>query len=125
MHFDQRTQNALQEVGGLTTDQLRAVANAVVEATQDDAERLEEFFTNVDTIYSDMEQAHSASEFPEHEVRYLDLYTHADEIRGYLRFDTWGVPVEGGRVLTENRIELTLGSPTNDRVQFASTRDSF
>lgn len=125
MHFDQRTQNALRETGGLSSDQIEAVANAVVEATQKDTERLETFFADIETVYSDMDQAHTASEFPEHRIQYIDLYTHADEIRGYLRFDTWGVAVEGGRILTEDRIELTLGSSINDRVQFARERDQF
>lgn len=125
MHFDQRTQDALREAGGLSTEQIAAVADAIVEATRADADRLEAFFDGVETVYSDMEQAHSASEFPEHEIEYLDLYTHADEIRGYLRFDTWGVPVEGGRILSENCVELTLGTPTDARVRFALDRDAF
>lgn len=79
----------------------------------------------METVYSDMDQAHTASKFPEHQIQYVDLYTHADEIRGYLRFDTWGVAVEGGRILTENRVELTLGSSINDRVQFAREREKF
>ncbi|KZN23370.1 hypothetical protein A4G99_15265 [Haladaptatus sp. R4] len=123
MHFDQRTQDALRETGGLSTSEIAAVADTIVETTREDADRLEAFFDGVDTIYSDMEQAHSAREFPEHEIRYLDLYTHADAIRGYLRFGTWGVPVEGGRILTENCVELTLGKPTNARVRFALDRD--
>ena len=70
-----------------------------------------------------MDQAHSASDFPEHDVAYLDLFTHADDIRGYLRFSTWGVPVEGGRVLTEEVIELSLGPTVRGRVRFAADRD--
>lgn len=123
MHFDQRAQRALGEVG-LSTDEIRAASEAVVEATEQDAERLEAFFADLDTVYSDMERAHSASEFPEHTVEYLDLFTHADDIRGYLRFERWGVPVEGGRVLTEEVVELSLGPTVNGRVRFAADRET-
>ena len=123
MHFDQRTQRALVDVG-LSTEEVSAASEAVVEATSDAADDLESFFDGLDTVYSDMDQAHSASEFPEHGVAYLDLFTHADDIRGYLRFTTWGVPVEGGRVLTENVVELSLGPTVHDRVRFAADRDA-
>ena len=123
MHFDQRTQRALSEAG-LSTDEIRAVSDAVVAATERDADRLEEFFAGLDTAYSDMDQAHSASEFPEHTVEYLDLFTHADDIRGYLRFDTWGVPVEGGRVLSAEVVELSLGPTVDGRVRFAADREA-
>lgn len=123
MHFDQRTQRALADAG-LSTDEVRAASEAVVVATNDAADELETFFDGLDTVYSDMDQAHSASEFPEHGVEYLDLFTHADDIRGYLRFGTWGVPVEGGRVLTEDVVELSLGPTIHDRVRFAADRDA-
>ncbi|EMA51041.1 MULTISPECIES: DUF7532 family protein [Halococcus] len=123
MHFDQRTQRALADAG-LSTDEVRAASEAVVAATNDAADELETFFDGLDTVYSDMDQAHSASEFPEHGVEYLDLFTHADDIRGYLRFGTWGVPVEGGRVLTEDVVELSLGPTIHDRVRFAADRDA-
>jgi hypothetical protein len=123
MHFDQRTQRALADVG-LSTEEVSAASEAVVEATSDAADDLESFFDGLDTVYSDMDQAHSASEFPEHNVAYLDLFTHADDIRGYLRFATWGVPVEGGRVLTEEVVELSLGPTVHDRVRFAADRDA-
>lgn len=123
MHFDQRTQRALSEAG-LSADEIRAISDAVVEATQQDADQLEAFFAGVDTAYSDMDQAHSASEFPEHGVEYLDLFTHADDIRGYLRFSTWGTPVEDGRVLTDEVVELTLGSTVNSRIRFAESREA-
>ena len=71
-----------------------------------------------------MDRAHSASEFPEHTVEYLDLFTHADDIRGYLRFDTWGVPVEGGRVLSDEVVELSLGPTVDGRVRFAGSREA-
>ncbi|WP_415379882.1 hypothetical protein [Halosimplex sp. TS25] len=123
MHFDQRTQAALRDAG-LSTDEIREVSEAVVEATREDADALESFFTGLDVVYSDMDQAHSSAEFPEHAVEYLDLFTHADDIRGYLRFDSWGVPVEGGRVLSDDVVELTLGSTVDGRVRFAADRDA-
>jgi hypothetical protein len=123
MHFDQRTQRALSEAG-LSTDEIAAASDTVVEATERDANRLENFFTDLDTAYSDMDQAHSASEFPEHTVDYLDLFTHADDIRGYLRFDTWGAPVEGGRVLSGDVVELSLGPTVDGRVRFAASREA-
>ena len=123
MHFDQRTQRALSEAG-LSTDEIAAISDSVVEATERDADRLEGFFSDLDTAYSDMDQAHSASEFPEHAIEYLDLFTHADDIRGYLRFDTWGAPVEGGRVLSDEVVELSLGSTVDGRVRFAADREA-
>jgi hypothetical protein len=123
MHFDQRTQRALAEAG-LSTDEIQAVSDAVVEATEADAAQLEEFFSGLDTVYSDMDQAHNASEFPEHGVEYLDLFTHAEDIRGYLRFSTWGAPVEGGRVLTDEVVELSLGPTVHGRIRFAESREA-
>lgn len=122
MHFDQRTQRALREFG-LSTDEIREVSAAVVEATEGEAAALEAFFGDGGTFYSDMEQAHGAAEFPEHRVEYLDLYTHAADLRGYLRFDTWGAYVEDGRVLSEEVVELTFGPTVHDRVRFATGRD--
>ena len=121
MHFDQRTQRALGEY--LSAEEIRAVSEAVVEATQRDADRLEAFFTDLDSVYSDMDRAHSSSDRPEHTVSYLDLYTHAADIRGYLRFDSWGVAVQGGRLLDEDLVELTLGPTVNGRVRFAVDRE--
>lgn len=43
MHFDQRTQRALRDAG-LTTDEIREVSEAVVEATREEADALEAFF---------------------------------------------------------------------------------
>jgi len=123
MHFDQRTQAALREAG-LSTDEIRAASERVVAATDEAAADLEAFFADRETVYSDMDLAHSATEFPEHAVGYLDLFTHADDIRGYLRFDSWGVPVEGGRVLSDDVVELTLGPTVDDRVRFAAARDA-
>jgi hypothetical protein len=123
MHFDQRTQHALREIG-LSTDEIEAASETVVEATREDAARLETFFEGRETIYSDMDRAHSSTDYPEHAVEFLDLYTHAADIRGYLRFDSWGVPIEGGRVLDEDLVELTLGPTVDGRVRFAPDRDS-
>jgi hypothetical protein len=123
MHFDQRTQRALRDVG-LETDDLRAASAAVVEAVAEDAAALEAFFDEHDTVYSDMDMAHSSSEYPEHDVDYADLTTHADEMRGWLRFETWGVYVEDGRILDDRYVELTLGPTIDDRVRFAADRET-
>jgi hypothetical protein len=122
MHFDQREQAALRDVG-LSTDNLEAVSDAVAAAAERDADRLREFFDR-ETVYSDMDRAHSRSEIQEHAVEFLDLFTHSEDIRGYLRFDSWGVWVAGGRILqTENGepvvVELTLGPTVHGRVRFA------
>ncbi|WP_049921924.1 DUF7532 family protein [Halopiger djelfimassiliensis] len=123
MHFDQRTQQALRDVG-LETDDLRAASEAVVDAVEADATALEEFFDDHDAVYSDMEMAHSSADYPEHAVDYLDITTHADEMRGWLRFETWGVYVEDGRVLPDGSVELTLGPTINARVRFAPDRET-
>jgi hypothetical protein len=119
MHFDPRTQEALRAVG-LDTDQLRAASDLVSEAVLEDAATLEAFFADRDTVYSDMDMAHSAGDTAEHDVEHLDLYTHGADLRGYLRFDTWGVYVEGGRPLSEETVELSLGPTVHDRVRFAT-----
>jgi len=118
MHFDPRTQQALRAVG-LDSDEIRAASERVVEAVAADADQLAEFFETTDTVYSDMDTAHSASEIQTHTVDFLDCYTHAADLRGYLRFDSWGVPIEGGRVLNEDVVELSLGDTVNSRVRFA------
>jgi hypothetical protein len=118
MHFDPRTQQALREVG-LDTDDLQEASEHVVEAVAADADRLEAFFADTETIYSDMDTAHSAREIQTHTVDFIDLYTHAADLRGYLRFDSWGVPIEGGRVLSDEVVELSLGDTINGRVRFA------
>lgn len=123
MHFTQREQRALAEVG-LSTAEIAAASETVVAATEDAATDLESFFADRETVYSDMEMAHSASDVQEHSVDYLDLFTHADDIRGYLRFDSWGVPVEGGRVLGDDVVELTLGPTVDERVRFAGDDDA-
>ncbi|WP_332897908.1 DUF7532 family protein [Haladaptatus sp. CMSO5] len=123
MHFDQRTQAALRDAG-LSLDDLKAVSRNIVETTQADADRLRAFFEEHDTVYSDMDLAHSRDDFPEHTVSYCDLFTHGADIRGYLRFDSWGVPVEGGRILGDDVVELNLGATVHDRVRFATSRDA-
>jgi hypothetical protein len=122
MHFDQRTQAALRDAG-LATEEIREASDAVAAAVERDAETLRAFFGGGETVYSDMEMAHSASEIQEHEVEFLDLFTHGSDLRGYLRFDSWGVPVEGGRVLSDERVELSLGPTVNARVRFARDPD--
>ncbi|WP_324663485.1 DUF7532 family protein [Haloarcula sediminis] len=123
MHFTQREQAALRDAG-LAQDDIEAASEAVVEATEEAATDLEAFFAGKETVYSDMDIAHSSSEIQEHTLDYVDLYTHADDIRGYVRFDSWGVPVEGGRVLTDGKVELTLGPTVDGRVRFAADRDA-
>ncbi|WP_262175179.1 DUF7532 family protein [Haloarcula laminariae] len=123
MHFTQREQAALRDAG-LAQDAIEAASDAVVEATKEAADDLEAFFAGRETVYSDMDIAHSSSEIQEHTLDYVDLYTHADDIRGYVRFDSWGVPVEGGRVLTDAKVELTLGPTVDGRVRFAADRDA-
>lgn len=122
MHFDQRTQRALREVG-LGTKELRTASEAVVEAVADDAQALTAFFDAHDVVYSDMDLAHSTADYPEHEVEYADITTHAEEMRGWLRFATWGVAIEDGRVLGDDHVELTLGPTINGRVRFSPDRE--
>lgn len=124
MHFDPRTQAALREVG-LSTDEIRAASAHVVDATRETAADIEEFFAGDSRFVSDMDKAHSDETYPEHTLEYVDLYTHAADLRGYVRFESWGVPVEGGRVLEADRVvELTLGSTVNERVRFAREREA-
>jgi hypothetical protein len=123
MHFTQREQQALRDAG-VEQATIEAASDAVVEATVDAAGELEAFFDGRETVYSDMDIAHSSSEIQEHTVEYCDLFTHADDIRGYLRFDTWGVPVEGGRILSEEKVELSLGPTVHGRVRFAADEDA-
>jgi hypothetical protein len=123
MHFDQRTQTALREFG-LSTAEIAEISESVVEATAAEADAIESFLSGVETVYSDMDLAHSSAEFPEHELAGVDLYTHAADLRGYIRFDGWGAYVEDGRVLSESVVELTLGPEVHDRVRFAADRNA-
>ncbi|MES3516594.1 MAG: hypothetical protein PPP58_02905 [Natronomonas sp.] len=122
MHFDQRTQRALSDAG-LTRAELQAVSESITEAAAAEADAIEAFFKDLDTVYSDMEMAHSTAEFPEHDLSYVDLYTHAEELRGYIKFGGWGAYVEDGRVLSDDVVELTLGPTVHDRVRFAAARE--
>lgn len=123
MHFDPREQAALRDAG-LSTDEIEAAADAVAAAAKRDADRLADFFDR-ETVYSDMDRAHSTDDIHEHTVEFVDLFTHSEEIRGYLRFEMWGVWVADGRVLRDGQdgpglVELTLGPTIHDRVRFAS-----
>ncbi|MGM0605336.1 MAG: DUF7532 family protein [Halobacteriota archaeon] len=120
MHFDQRTQRALTTVG-LDRAALRRASTLVSEAVERDAERIAAFFDGGGTFYSDMELTHSRADVQEHTVDHVDVFTHGADLRGYLRFDSWGVPIEDGRLLGEETVELTLGPTIDDRVRF--TRD--
>lgn len=119
MHFTQREQQALRDAG-LSTDEIETASDAVVEMTHEAAADLEAFFADLETVYSDMDLAHSADDHPEHDLEYVDLYTHADDLRGYVKFDGWGAYVEDGRVLSEEVVELSLGETVHDRVRFAA-----
>jgi len=123
MHFDQRTQAALREVG-LEMEAIERASELVVEETARTARELEAFFEEHGEVYSDMELAHSNEPYPAHDVEWLDLTTHAADMRGWLRFDTWGAYVEDGRVLGEEHVELTLGPTVHDRVRFAVDRET-
>jgi hypothetical protein len=123
MHFDQRTQQALREVG-LSTDEIETASEHVVDAVADDAAALADFFAAHETVHSDMDIAHSNSDVVEHTVDHVDIYTHAADLRGYLKFEGWGVPIEDGRILSEDVVELTLGPTVNDRVRFAADPDA-
>ncbi|WP_255197969.1 DUF7532 family protein [Halorarius litoreus] len=121
MHFDQREQAALREVG-LDTDDLQRASQLVADAVDETATELEAFFDR-EVVYSDMDLAHSAAQFAEHTVRFLDTYTHAAVLQGWLRFETWGVAVEDGRVLADDVVELTLAG-RHGRTRFATTPEA-
>ena len=123
MHFTQREQQALRDAG-VAQETIETASQAVVDATADAADDIGAFFEDHGTLYSDMDIAHSTSDVQEHVIDHLDLYTHADDIRGYLQFDSWGVPVEGGRVLSADVVELSLGPTVHGRVRFAATEDA-
>ncbi len=122
MHFDQRTRTALREFG-LSPEEVAEISELAVESTAAEADAIEEFLSGLDTVYSNMDLAHSSAEFPEHNFEGVDLYTHAADLRGYVDFGTWGAYVEDGRVLSPSVVELTLGPEVHDRVRFAADRD--
>ena len=121
MSFDPRIRRALREAG-VSEETLREASDAAAADAERAADQLESFFADRETIYSDMDLTHSADEYPEHAVEYVDLFTHSEDVRGWLRFDSWGVYVEGGRVLSDEVVELTLGPTVHDRVRFAADR---
>lgn len=139
MLFDQRTRAKLRDAG-LDSDTLRGIESEVAAAAQADAEAVMAFFADLDTVYSDMDLTHSRHEYPEHDLEYVDLFTHSQDIRGFIRFETWGAYVEGARVLEGGEaagddrpsesptgdevrvVELTLGPTVHDRVRFARER---
>lgn len=123
MHFDQREQQALREAG-LSTDEIGDVSDRVADLVDETAADLESFFESHETLHSDLSMAHSSSEFATHEGATLDLYTHAADLRGWLRFETWGAFVEDGRVLSDDLVELSLGPTVHERVRFATTPDA-
>ncbi|MFQ3284819.1 MAG: hypothetical protein ACI9TI_002338 [Natronomonas sp.] len=123
MHFDQRTQAALREFG-LDTQEIAEISDSVIDRVAADAERIEQFLSGTETVYSDMDLAHSSAEFPEHGLEYVDLYTHGADLRGYVAFDGWGAYVEDGRVLSKSVVELTLGPTVHDRVRLATDLDA-
>ena len=118
MHFDQREQAALRAVG-LDTADLQAASDRVADLVTEAAADLEAFFGDGGTFYSDMDLAHASDGVAEHAVDYLDTYTHAADLHGWLRFETWGVQVEDGRVLSEEVVELKL-SGRHGRTRFAT-----
>jgi hypothetical protein len=121
MRFDQRARRALRDAG-VSTDAIQRAERDLADAASETAADVEAFFADTETVYSDMDQTHSSADYPEHTVDYLDLFTHSDDIRGFLRFDSWGVYVEDARVLSDEVVELTLGPTVHDRVRFARER---
>ncbi|WP_435180224.1 DUF7532 family protein [Halorussus sp. AFM4] len=122
MSLDPRMRRALREAG-VSEETLREAADAAAADAERTADELESFFDDRETVYSDMDLTHSADEYPEHTVEYADLFTHSEDVRGWLRFDSWGAYVEGGRVLSDEVVELTLGPTIHDRVRFATARE--
>jgi hypothetical protein len=128
MLFDSRIRAKLLEAG-LDADALRDIEEAVAAEAEATAEAVTEFLggdpgSDAITVYSDMDRTHSTAEYPEHEIAYVDLFTHSQDVRGYVRFDTWGAFVEGARVLDGDVAELELGPTVHDRVRFARSREA-
>ena len=119
MQFDPRTQSALREVG-LDDDAVRRTADLVTETVREDAAAIEPFLEGRETVHSDVETAHPTAERHEHAVAFVDTHAHGGDLRGDLRFDSWGGPVEDGRVRSETTVEPTLGPTVHDRVRFAA-----
>lgn len=142
MLFDQRTRAKLR-AAGLDHDTLRRIESEVAEQARADADAVAGFFEGLDLVYSDMALTHSREEYPEHALVYVDLFTHSQDVRGFIRFETWGAYVEGARVLEGGAVsngasgsdgdpesdgdpvrvvELELGPTVHDRVRFARDR---
>jgi len=126
MRFDQRARRALRDAG-VSTDAIQRAERDLADAASETAAAVEAFFADVETAYSNMDRTHASAEYPEHDVEYVDLFTHSDDVRGFLRFDSWGVYVEDARVLADadgdpEVVELTLGPTVHDRVRFARER---
>jgi hypothetical protein len=121
MLFDQRTRAKLQ-AAGLDSDTLRQIESEVAADARETADDVEAFFAERDVVYSDMDLTHARDDHPEHDLRFVDLYTHSQDIRGYVRFETWGAWVAGARMLTDRVVELELGPTVHDRVRFARDR---
>ncbi|MDH5020538.1 DUF7532 family protein [Halobacterium rubrum] len=121
MRFDQRARQALRDAG-VSPDAIQRAEQDLADAASDTAADVEAFFDGVDTVFSDMDQTHASADYPEHDLDYVDLFTHSDDVRGFVRFDTWGAYVEDARVLSDELVELTLGPTVNDRVRFARER---
>ena len=122
MLFDQRTRELLRDAG-LSQDDIQRVERDASEQARETVDRVESFFDGLDTVYSDMDQTHSAADYPEHALDYVDLFTHSEDIRGFVRFDSWGAYVEDARVLSEDVVELELGPTIHGRVRFAAARE--
>ncbi len=128
MLFDARTRSALREAG-VDADTLREIEDRVAEETAETASEVEAFLGGGPddpsrTVYSDMDLTHSNDPYPEHDLRYVDLFTHSQDVRGFVRFDTWGAYVEGARVIDDDVVELELGPTVNGRVRFAHGREA-
>lgn len=121
MRFDQRARQALRDAG-VSPDAIQRAEQDLADAASETAADVEAFFDGVDTVYSDMDKTHASADYPEHDLDYVDLFTHSDDVRGFVRFDTWGAYVEDARVLSDDVVELTLGPGVNDRVRFARER---
>lgn len=141
MLFDQRTRARLRDAG-LDAETLRQIESEVAADVRADADAVAAFFADLDVVYSDMDLTHSRDALPEHELRYVDLFTHGHDVRGFVRFESWGAYVEGARVLERGDagdgdagdtddgstgtqpsvVELSLGPTVHDRVRFARDR---
>ena len=121
MSLDQRIRRALRDAG-VDAAVLREAEQTASETAREDAERVERFFDDGTAFYSDMDRTHDTEQFPEHRIEYVDLFTHAQDVRGYVRFDSWGAYVAGARPISEDVVELSLGPTVHGRVRFAQER---